>query len=106
MTDEKYIIVLNSFEEEQVLRKLKKNALKNCDELVKGMMYTNHLFNPEIDFNDCAKGKALSLPFACRDANKKMQSCVKQFTDDDQRDIYREEALMEKKKKFANFSSI
>jgi COX assembly protein 1 len=58
------IVVLNSFEEEQVLRRLKADALTKCDPLVKL-------------FSECVTGKALSIPFSCKKANKDMQDCVK-----------------------------
>lgn len=59
----KRLLVLNSFEEERVLRRLKSNALSKCDPLIK-------------QFSDCATGRALSMPFACRKANRAMQDCV------------------------------
>lgn len=58
------IVVLNSFEEEQVLRVLKANALEKCDPLVKL-------------FSECITGRAMSIPFACRKVNREMQDCVK-----------------------------
>ena len=85
-----FIAVLNSFEEERVLRKLKKTALENCTGLVK-------------EFSECAAGRALSIPFACYSENKLMQRCVGKYTTDEHRDVLRKVMLDEKRDRIIKF---
>ncbi|TPX38475.1 hypothetical protein SeMB42_g06720 [Synchytrium endobioticum] len=77
------ITVLNSWEEEACLRTLKKTALKNCSKEV-------------AEFAECSKHGTIRVFFACRDANKAMNQCLRQYTTDGELDRLREKALEEK----------
>lgn len=74
---------LSRREEEEIMESAKKQALKACDDFVKGESSPNHsdglirleAHSPE--FADCATGRTFSLPFTCRSKLQAMQGCMK-----------------------------
>ncbi|CAK9782151.1 hypothetical protein CC85DRAFT_285865 [Cutaneotrichosporon oleaginosum] len=55
---------LSRREEEEVEAKVKTEALKACDELVR-------------EFADCARGRTVTIPFMCGAPHKAMNACIK-----------------------------
>ncbi len=77
------ITVLNTFEEEEALRRLKKNARQMCSTEIQA-------------FVDCSKTGLVSIAWNCRDANKTMNDCLSNYSSEDQLDGYREQVLKDK----------
>jgi len=64
---ERFCCNLSRREEETLLKATKERALKECDDYVKA-------------FAECAKGRLVSLSWACRTELRAMQSCMYEFT--------------------------
>ncbi|KAJ3061083.1 hypothetical protein HK102_009257 [Quaeritorhiza haematococci] len=77
------ITVLSTFEEENILKKLKDNAKTQCADTMR-------------EYVNCTRDKSFTIPIVCRDALKKMNECLNQYTNDTVRDQLREEALRKK----------
>jgi hypothetical protein len=104
------ITVLNSFEEEEALRRLKKDARSLCDKKISGMHYCRVTrvyifsctrFNPKhfklmLDFVECTKTGTFSIAWNCSKLNESMNACLKSHSSDEQLDAYREKVLFEK----------
>ncbi|CAG8455153.1 13370_t:CDS:2 [Ambispora gerdemannii] len=65
--------ILTRGEEEKLVQSLKTNALKKCA--------------PQIqEFVECSSGRMISVVWACRSKLKLMNSCLKNFTTEEERD--------------------
>lgn len=69
--------------EEGLRVKMKDRALKECDHVV-------------AKFADCAKGRTLSVVWACRTQSKEMNECLHQFTSDEVLAEYKRQYMVEK----------
>jgi COX assembly protein 1 len=74
---------LSRREEDTLFKATKANALRECDELVKGMLQVN-LFIPQrhapsVAFADCAAGRTVSVAWTCREKFRGVQDCVYQL---------------------------
>lgn len=75
---------LSSREEETLLKATKANALRECDDIVKGMFYECMpcicFDSPAvIAFAACASGRTVSVAWECRGQLKDVQDCMVQL---------------------------
>lgn len=75
---------LSRREENEINEAAKKEALRSCDDFVKGKVYYvhncvwgNEYLTKSLDFADCATGRTFSLPFMCRTRLNAMQGCMR-----------------------------
>lgn len=78
-----YNAMMGSRENELVRDKLKKAALVSCDEYLK-------------EFAACAKGRTVSVIYACRTENRAMNDCLGRFTTPEEYARLQREYLVEK----------
>eukprot|EP00897_Mesotaenium_endlicherianum_P009604 jgi/Mesen1/8672/ME000508S08052 len=72
--------------EEALRSKMKARALKECDGAAK-------------EFADCARGRVMSVVWACRAQAKQLNECLYKFTNDQVLDSYKREWLLEQESK-------
>ncbi|KAI9141555.1 cytochrome c oxidase biogenesis protein Cmc1 like-domain-containing protein [Paraphysoderma sedebokerense] len=70
-------------EEESILKRVKADALKTCDDLVK-------------EYAKCCEGRTISVAWKCRSQLKAMSNCLKQNSSTEAIDKYRLEYLKTK----------
>ncbi|BBN12267.1 COX assembly mitochondrial protein 1 [Marchantia polymorpha subsp. ruderalis] len=68
--------------EEALRSKMKAKALKECDDVLS-------------KFTECARGRTLSVVWACREQHKEMNDCLKQFTNDEVFEEQKRQYVME-----------
>ncbi|KMS93493.1 hypothetical protein BVRB_030920, partial [Beta vulgaris subsp. vulgaris] len=71
---------MKKIEEEQVRRRMFAEARLKCDATIKV-------------FAECAKGRSVSVLWACRELNKKMNACLHQFTNSEYFEQYKQDRL-------------
>ncbi|WVQ85280.1 hypothetical protein IAT38_007445 [Cryptococcus sp. DSM 104549] len=77
---------LSRREEQEIQETAKKQALKACDNFVKG-------------FADCATGRTFSLPFKCRGELNAMQGCMRDFASVERMDALKLEYIAHRSEK-------
>lgn len=73
---------LSRREEGDLLEKGKKEAMKHCEDIVKGKLDPpqkgdSDRFSPYTDFADCASGRTFSVIWACNGKLNNMKSCMR-----------------------------
>lgn len=75
---------LSRREESDLLEKGKKEAMKHCEDIVKGKLdiqgkafRTGSRPSSFTDFADCASGRTFSVVFACNGKLNNMKSCMR-----------------------------
>ncbi|THU91739.1 hypothetical protein K435DRAFT_224018 [Dendrothele bispora CBS 962.96] len=71
---------LSRREEENLLKTVKAQALRECDTLVKA-------------FADCMSGRLISVAWACKDQLKQVEACMVQYTGPEPMEVVRSEYL-------------
>jgi len=70
---------LSRREEETLQKTTKARALRECDSVVKGLIYLPLVLSTLtscLEFADCATGRTVSVAWACRDHLKRVQECM------------------------------
>ncbi|KAI8873314.1 hypothetical protein GQ42DRAFT_107353, partial [Ramicandelaber brevisporus] len=75
---------LSRREEEVLIQKMREQALKSCPEQSK-------------TYAECLTGRSFSIPWACRDALRTLNECVRLHTTEDIRERLRIEYINEKR---------
>ncbi|KAH6570608.1 hypothetical protein BASA82_000813 [Batrachochytrium salamandrivorans] len=78
------IAVLNTGEEEAAQQKWKKHSRDMCRNLLD-------------DLVNCTRSKTITIGYACKEPNQKVQECLKQYSTEEWRDKFREDELRLKK---------
>ncbi|CAO1614141.1 unnamed protein product [Jaminaea pallidilutea] len=72
---------LSNREEDAMMKQIRLDALKKCDDVVK-------------DFADCAKGRTVSVVWACRKQNRDVQDCLSKHMSEESVSQARKEWLL------------